>query len=155
MQKIKKWQSLSLYERFEQIIAVTVSAVIMAVVLVSLFQLIRTVFELLFLGAFDPLDHRVFQSVFGMIMTLLIAMEFKHSIIKVALRRDNIIRVKTVVLIALIALSRKFVLLEADADPAQIAALAGASVALGAVYWLLQERDENGGWSVRRRRISR
>lgn len=153
MQKIKKWQSLSLYERFEQIIAVTVSAVIMAVVLVSLFQLIRTVFELLFLGAFDPLDHRVFQSVFGMIMTLLIAMEFKHSIIKVALRRDNIIRVKTVVLIALIALSRKFVLLEADADPAQIAALAGASVALGAVYWLLQERDENGGWSVRRRRI--
>lgn len=38
----------------------------------------------------------VFQSVFGMIMTLLIAMEFKHSIVRVAQRRDSIIRVKTV-----------------------------------------------------------
>lgn len=153
MQNIKNWRSLSLYERFEQIIAVTVSAVIMVVVLISLFQLVRRVFVFLFLEAFNPLDHRVFQSVFGMIMTLLIAMEFKHSIIKVALRRDNIIRVKTVILIALIALSRKFVLLEADADPAQIAALAGASVALGAVYWLLQEREERGQRIVRRRRI--
>jgi hypothetical protein len=46
-----------------------------------------------------------------MIMTLLIAMEFKHSIVRVALRRD-IIQVKTVVLIAVIALSRKFVILD-------------------------------------------
>ena len=61
MQKIKNWQSLSLYERFEQIIAVTVSAVIMVVVLISLFQLIRSVFVFLFLEAFNPLDHRVFS----------------------------------------------------------------------------------------------
>lgn len=48
---------------------------------------------------------------FGMIMTLLIAMEFKHSIVRVALRRDSIIQVKTVILIGLIALARKFVIL--------------------------------------------
>jgi hypothetical protein len=59
-----------------------------------------------------------------MIMTLLIAMEFKHSIVRVALRRDSIIQVKTVVLIAVIALSRKFVILDSDASPAKIAALA-------------------------------
>lgn len=52
-----------------------------------------------------------------MIMTLLIAMEFKHSIVRVALRRDSIIQVKTVVLIALIALSRKFVILDSNASP--------------------------------------
>ena len=138
MAKLRDWQSLSFYERFEQIIALIVSAVIMVVIAISLFQLIRTVFVLLFLEAFNPLDHEVFQTVFGMIMTLLIAMEFKHSIIKVALRRDSIIRVKTVVLIALIALSRKFVI----AEPAWIAALAGAAIALGAVYWLLCEREE-------------
>lgn len=142
MAKLRDWQSLSFYERFEQIIALIVSAVIMVVIVISLFQLIRTVFVLLFLEAFNPLDHEVFQTVFGMIMTLLIAMEFKHSIIKVALRRDSIIRVKTVVLIALIALSRKFVILEPDAEPAWIAALAGAAIALGAVYWLLCEREE-------------
>ncbi|HIH4754657.1 TPA: heat resistance protein PsiE-GI, partial [Citrobacter freundii] len=91
---------------------------------------------------FNPLDHKVFQSVFGMIMTLLIAMEFKHSIVRVALRRDSIIQVKTVVLIAVIALSRKFVILDSDASPAKIAALAGATLALGATYWLLRKRGD-------------
>ena len=97
---------------------------------------------LLVLDAFNPLDHKVFQSVFGMIMTLLIAMEFKHSIVRVALRRDSIIQVKTVVLIALIALSRKFVILDSDASPAKIAALASATLALGATYWLLRKRGD-------------
>lgn len=143
------WKRLTFYERFEQLVAISVSGVIMIIIVISLIQLIRTVFTLLFLEAFNPLEHRVFQTVFGMIMTLLIAMEFKHSIIKVALRRDSIIRVKTVVLIALIALSRKFVLLDTDTEPAMIAALAGASVALGAVYWLLRERDERSELRLR------
>jgi uncharacterized membrane protein (DUF373 family) len=77
-----------------------------------------------------------------MIMTLLIALEFKHSIIKVALRRDSIVQVKTVILIALIALSRKFVILDVEASPPKIAALAFALLTLGLVYWLMRERDE-------------
>src|SRR5258707_1918286 len=40
-------------------------------------------------GALNPLDHAMFQAVFGMVMTLLIAMEFKHSITRVMLRRDR------------------------------------------------------------------
>lgn len=128
---------MSFYERFEQVVALVLSAVIAVIIMVSLFQLISIVFTLLVLDAFNPLDHKVFQSVFGMIMTLLIAMEFKHSIVRVALRRDSIIQVKTVVLIAVIALSRKFVILDSDASPAKIAALAGATLALGATYWLL------------------
>ena len=107
-----------------------------------LFQLIFIVVSLLIVDAFNPLDHTVFQSVFGMIMTLLIAMEFKHSIVRVALRRDSIIQVKTVILIALIALSRKFVVLDPEVSPSKIAALAGATLALGVTYWLLRERDD-------------
>ena len=132
---------MSFYERFEQVVALVLSAVAVIIV-VSLFQLISIVFTLLVLDAFNPLDHEVFQSVFGMIMTLLIAMEFKHSIVRVALRRDSIIQVKTVVLIAVIALSRKFVILDSDASPAKIAALAGATLALGATYWLLRKRGD-------------
>lgn len=137
-----EWHIMSLYERFEQAIALALAAVIVVVIVVSLVQLIRTVFVLLVLDSFNPLEHQVFQTVFGMIMTLLIAMEFKHSIIKVALRRDSIIQVKTVVLIALIALSRKFIILDPDVEPSKIAALAGATLALGLVYWLLRERDQ-------------
>jgi uncharacterized membrane protein (DUF373 family) len=137
-----QWRLMSVYEKFEQVVALALSGVIAVIIAVSLLQLVRTVYTLLLLDALNPVDHRVFQTVFGMIMTLLIAMEFKHSIIKVALRRDSIIQVKTVVLIALLALSRKFVILDPDASPARIAALSGAVLALGGVYWLLRERDD-------------
>jgi uncharacterized membrane protein (DUF373 family) len=107
--------------------------------------LIRIV-PLLITGAIDPLDHQVFQSLFGMIMTLLIALEFKHSIIRVALRSASIVQVKTVILISLIALGRKFVILDiTTTSAATIAALAGATLVLGVVYWLLRERDDSLG----------
>ena len=140
---LDEWGVMSFYERFEQAVALILANVIAVVVVISLFQIIRAVVVLLAGEAFNRLDHAVFQNLFGMIMTLLIAMEFKHSIIRVALRRDSIIRVKTVVLIALIALARKFVILDtATTEAAQIAALAVALLALGGVYWLLRERDD-------------
>ncbi len=81
-----------------------------------------------------------------MIMTLLIALEFKHSIIRVALRSASIVQVKTVILISLIALGRKFVILDIQAtSAATIAALAGATLVLGIVYWLLRDRDDRLG----------
>ena len=137
-----QWAVMSFYERFEQVIALVLSAMIAVIIVVSLLQLISIVFTLLILDAFNPLDYKVFQTVFGMIMTLLIAMEFKHSIVRVALRRDSIIQVKTVILIGLIALARKFVILDPEARAAKITALAGATLALGMTYWLLRERDD-------------
>ncbi|MFN4341628.1 MAG: phosphate-starvation-inducible PsiE family protein [Azonexus sp.] len=140
-----QWKVMTFYERFEQVVALVLSAVIAVIIVISLMQLIRVVFTLLLINAFNPLDHAVFQTVFGMMMTLLIAMEFKHSIIKVVMRHENIIQVKTVILIALLALARKFVILDPETSPAKIAALAGAALALGGIYWLLRERDDRLG----------
>lgn len=137
-----KFGRLRAYQRFEQGIAFILSGVIAVVIAVSLIQLIITVFKLLFLEAFNPLEHEVFQVVFGMIMTLLIAMEFGHTISRAGQGKESIIQVKTVVLIALIALSRKFIILDQEASPGKVAALAGAALALGVVYWLLRERDD-------------
>ena len=137
-----QWRLMTVYERFEQVVALVLSAVIAVIIVVSLFQLIAIVFTLLVLDAFNPLDHKVFQNVFGMIMTLLIAMEFKHSIVRVALRKESIIQVKTVILIAILALARKFIILGSDVDPANVAALAGTILALGLTYWLMRERDD-------------
>lgn len=144
------WPIMSVYERFEQVVAVVLSLVIATVIVLALVQLVIRVVLLLLSGAIDPLEHDVFQALFGMIMTLLIAMEFKHSIVLVAFRRSSIIQVKTVVLIALIALSRKFVVLDSSATSAStIAALAGATLVLGVVYWLLRERDDRLGMEAR------
>jgi uncharacterized membrane protein (DUF373 family) len=118
------------------------SLVISVIILVSLWQLIHAVTALLVSNALNPLDHAVFQTVFGMVMTLLIAMEFKHSITRVIARRNHIVQVKTVVLIALLAIARKFIILDPANAPAQIAALAFALVALGSVYWLMRQRDD-------------
>ncbi|QJD29289.1 phosphate-starvation-inducible PsiE family protein [Methylococcus geothermalis] len=128
---------MTFYERFEQVVAIILANVIAVVIVISLYQLIRTVVVLISSRVLDSLAHGVFQELFGMIMTLLIAMEFKHSILRVALRRGSIIQVKTVVLIALIALARKFVILDPNADAGTIGALSAALLALGAVYWVL------------------
>jgi uncharacterized membrane protein (DUF373 family) len=139
----EQWPLLNHYERFEHVVAFILSVVIALVIGLALLQLLTRVVPLLLTGAIDPLDHDVFQGLFGMVMTLLIALEFKHSIIRVAMRRESIVQVKTVVLIALLALSRKFVVLDSKVTEAQtIAALALATLVLGVVYWLLRERDD-------------
>lgn len=137
-----QWRLMTVYERFEQVVAITLSGVIAVVIVISLIQLIRLVFTLLVMDALNPLDHEVFQLVFGATMTLLIAMEFKHSIVKVALRKESIIQVKTVILIAILALARKLIIPEPDIAPAKVAVLAGTVLALGLTYWLMRERDD-------------
>jgi uncharacterized membrane protein (DUF373 family) len=137
------WPIMSFYERFEQVVAIVLSLVVAVVIALALVQLVLRIMPLLIRGALDPLDPEVFQGIFGTVMTLLIALEFKHSIIRVALRRESIVQVKTVLLIALIALSRKFVILDTnETSAATIAALASATLVLGVVYWLLRERDD-------------
>jgi uncharacterized membrane protein (DUF373 family) len=75
-------------------------------------------------------------------MTLLIAMEFIHSILQTIERLHRIIQVKTVVLISILALVRKFIILNIEATPAgTIAALAFALIGLGCVYWLMRTTD--------------
>ena len=137
------WSIMTIYERFEQMVAVALSLIISIVIIIALYQLARRTLPLVLGGVLDPLDHEVFQSLFGAMMTVLIAMEFKHSIIRVAARSESIIQVKTVILIAILALGRKFVILDSSATgAATIAALASATLVLGVVYWLLRERDD-------------
>ena len=136
------WRTLSPYERIEQVIALVLTYLIAVIVLIATWDLAKEVFLLAWHGLLDPLDHRMFQVIFGQIMTLLIALEFKHSIIKVVAHRESIIQVKTVLLIALLAISRKFIILEPNQYSAQIIlGLAAVVIALGVTYWLIRDRD--------------
>lgn len=140
------WGVMNFYERFEQVVALVLSGVISVIIAIALWRLVREVFVMLVLGALDPLDHAVFQGVFGMIMTLLIAMEFKHSIVKVVYRKAHIIQVKTVILIAQLALARKFIILDLNTTGAmQVFALGFAVLVLAVAHWLLRERDRAEG----------
>ena len=135
------WITLSFYERFEQIVALVLARLIAGIIAIATWDLAKEVLVLVGQGSLHPLDHRVFQVIFGQIMTLLIALEFKHSIVRVIAQQQSIIQVKTVLLIALLAISRKFIILDAGTPPQHVLALAAVVIALGTTYWLIRDSD--------------
>jgi len=138
-----RWAVLSHYQRFEGFVALVLTLVIGLVILVALFRLTFSVVTGLLLGLLDPLDPGVFQTVFGEILTLLIALEFNHTLQYVVKREQSIIQTKVVLLIALLAVARKFIVLDLrDVDAVQLLALAAITLALGLAYWLMRERDD-------------
>ena len=136
----QEWTALTLYQRFEASLAYLLTVVITAVILVAFGRLIVSVVDTLVLKSLNPLDHAVFQGVFGEIMTLLIAMEFNHTVRYAIHDERGVIQARVVILIALLALSRKVIILEVDdLTPTFLAALAILALSLGATYWLLRE----------------
>src|SRR5258707_9302246 len=137
------WPVMSYYQRFESAVAVALTFVIGFIILVALYRLASTVVVGMLSGILDPLDQKVFQNVFGEIMTLLIALEFNHTLQYVVKREQSIIQTKVVLLIALLALARKFIILDLnETTAADLLGLAAVTLALGITYWLLRERDE-------------
>jgi len=139
----KEWPVLTFYQRFEVSVAYALTIVIGVVILVAFVRLILSVADTLVLRTLNPLDHGVFQLVFGEIMTLLIALEFNHTLRYVITGERGIIQARIVILIALLALARKVIIVDLlDAPPASVAALAALALSLGIAYWILRERDQ-------------
>src|SRR5882672_3805313 len=137
------WPLLTYYQRFESIVALVLTLLVGLIIVVALFRLSFAVISGLLLGALDPLDHGVFQIIFGEIMTLLIALEFNHTLQYVVTKHQSIIQTKVVVLIALLAVARKFIILDIrDATTGYLLGLAAITLALGATYRLMRERSD-------------
>lgn len=137
----KAWRELGPYERFEQIVAVLLTVLIAIVIIVSSVRLAIDI-AVTFTRDVGSLDDKVFQEVFGRIMTVLIALEFNHSIVQVLQREQHLIQVRNVVLIAILAVARKFIIIDLDTQGAEtLIALAVTIVALAAIYWVLGEAD--------------
>jgi uncharacterized membrane protein (DUF373 family) len=139
-----RWNVLTYYQRFESAVALVLTGVIALIILVALYRLCVGVVAGLLLGALDPLEHSVFQTIFGQIMTLLIALEFNHTLRFFVTRHESIIQTRVVVLIALLALARKFIILDInESSPGYLLGLAAVTLALGVTYWLMRQRDED------------
>jgi uncharacterized membrane protein (DUF373 family) len=142
-----KFRLLSLYQRFEHAVVMLLTALIAVIVVAAVWSLsLKILFGLVLSGSLDPSDYSVFQAVFGMIFTVIIALEFKKSLLVVAERRDTIVQIRSVVMIALLAICRKVIILDlTETDALHILALAAAILALGIVYWLMREPDQRLG----------
>ena len=142
----REWSALSAYQRFEAAVAFLLTAVIAVVIAIALVRLVVTVAETLLIEALNPLDHQVFQFVFGEILTLLIALEFNHTLQYVIAREKGIVQARVVILIALLALARKVIVTDLTSlSAAWLAALAGLVASLGITYWAVARARPRSG----------
>ncbi len=138
-----EFQPLTVYQRFERLVVYSLTALIAVVVIEAVWSLfLKILFGLVFSGDFDPTNYSTFQAVFGMIFTVIIALEFKKSLLVIAERHDTILQMRSVVVIALLAICRKIIIIDiADTEALHLLALAAVLVALGLIYWLIPPAD--------------
>jgi uncharacterized membrane protein (DUF373 family) len=139
----QQWALLTYYQRFESFVALILTVLIGVIILVALYQLFVSVLVGLVFDKLDPLDPKGFQLIFGEVLTLLIALEFNHTLQYVVTREQSIIQTKVVLLIALLALARKVIILDLqEMSPGHLLGLAAIALVLGVTYWLMRERDD-------------
>ena len=124
----EQWNLLTIYQRFEHAVILILTGLIAIVVVFAVWNLaLKIIASILASEPFDPTDYAVFQVVFAMIFTVIIALEFKRSLLVVADRRNSVVQVRAVILIALLAIVRKLLILDVThTEAAQLFALAAA-----------------------------
>ena len=99
----------TLYEWFEQIILGIIVVIISLVIVYSLILATITLFDDLMSGI-GSMETGALKDTFGLILTVIILVEFNHSIVLAIRQRSGAIQVRIVVLITVIVLARKLVL---------------------------------------------
>jgi uncharacterized membrane protein (DUF373 family) len=131
--------NVDIYGRFEQGVALVLLLLVSSVIVVVLAHLVLTVKRELFLPLDTPLEPDLFTDIFGVTLTALIGLELNHTVLSVLQRKESVVQSRTVVLIAIIAMARKFVIIDVTTlEPLVIIALALTILVLGCVYWLLR-----------------
>jgi uncharacterized membrane protein (DUF373 family) len=119
----RRFGPLGFYDMFEHIVILILTALIAVFIVFPVWNLALKSFLSIASSTFDPTDHAVFQAVFGMIFTVIIALEFKRSLL-VAAERQHVVQVRTLVLIAMLAILRKLLILDIGHATEELFALA-------------------------------
>jgi uncharacterized membrane protein (DUF373 family) len=136
------WNLMTFYQKFEHAVILVLAVLISIVVVLAVWNLVIKIVASILSTGLDPTDYAVFQALFGMIFTVIIALEFKRSLLVVADRRHGVVQVRTVILIALLAVVRKLMIIDLSTTEAnQVLALSAAIIALGGVFWLIRDQD--------------
>ena len=136
----QRWDSLTGYERFEQIASRLVMLLISVVIVYSLFLISISLFKQITLDTAFP-DTTALKDVFGSILTVLILIEFNHSIATALAQRSGVLQARYVILITILVIARKVILL--DFSTASFETLLGISaiaLGFGLLYWLISAR---------------
>jgi uncharacterized membrane protein (DUF373 family) len=139
----KEWDSLTAYGRFEQIASRVVMVFISLVIVYSLVLIAIDLFNQVTLDSTFP-DVTALKDVFGSILTVLILIEFNHSIAYAITRRSGVLQARYIVLIAILVIARKVILLDfATATFDKLIGIGAIALAFGGLYWLISARTHD------------
>jgi len=126
-----------LYIRFELIVSAVILIFVSLVILYSMVILASTLFHE-FTSGTHLIEATALKDTFGLILSVLILIEFNHSIALAMRQRSGVLQVRVIVVITIIVIARKLILLDYAATSLQtLLGLGGLALALGALYWLL------------------
>jgi uncharacterized membrane protein (DUF373 family) len=144
------WRKLATYGQFERItltsVLILLSVLTAYVLVIAVIQVVR---DLALGEAF--MDKAALQDTFGLILTVIILLEFNHSVYVALTHRTGAIQVRIVVLIAILVIARKLMLQDfADIDVQTLLGFGGLLLALGGLYWLISDGDRRHARAVAR-----
>lgn len=137
------------YNVFERAISAVLLAGMIGVIGLATVSFLAALGPLL-LEAGTSFDYSTFQDLFDRALAALIALELAHSVYQSVLGRHGLIQVRTVVIIGVLAVVRKFVLIDLESTSGiLILGLSAAVLALGTVYaitfWIERMRGPSDG----------
>jgi len=128
----------NVYEHFEHVVMAIITLAIVAIVIGGVWHLLETLLASFVWESEGVSEHVIFQNIFGIIFTILIALEFKRSLVIVKTSSENVVRVRSIILIAMLATVRRFIVADiSSVDVSGMLSLAAAILSLGIVYWLV------------------
>jgi uncharacterized membrane protein (DUF373 family) len=137
------WKEMTYYERFEQIASRIVILLISALIVYLLIFVAMNLFDQFKQGVAFA-DIEALKDVFGSILTILILIEFNHSIALSLGNRSGVLQARFIVLIAILVIARKVILLDfSTATFEQLIGISGIAVAFGLLYWLINLRSSD------------
>lgn len=139
----RKDRLYEIYTLFEMTVSGVLLVFVSLIILYSLVVLAMTLYSELLVGA-HMLESTALKDTFGLILSVLILIEFNHSIALAMRRRSGVLQVRVIVVIAIIVIARKLILLDYAATSLQtLLGLGGLALALGALYWLLSHVERH------------
>jgi uncharacterized membrane protein (DUF373 family) len=141
----KKGGFYQLYARFELIVSTFLLIFISLIILYSLGVLAVTLFDE-FTAGVHLAEATALKDTFGLILSILILIEFNHSVALAMHRRSGVLQARVIILISIIVIARKLILLDyAKTALDTLLGFGGLALALGVLYWLLSHAGRPQG----------
>jgi uncharacterized membrane protein (DUF373 family) len=133
--------NFSYYLHFERLALALVMLMLSIIVVYAIALAAIQLFSDMLVGE-SFLDKSALQDTFGLILTILILLEFNHSVYVALAHRSGAIQARLLVLITILVVARKLMLIDFTSIEVQtLLGFSGLLLALGGLYWLISNSD--------------